>query len=43
VEATEKLSGVPVTAVFVGPGREQTLLRDVGDSVDTVVRRIGKA
>ena len=27
VEAIEKLSGVPVTAVFVGPGREQTLLR----------------
>jgi adenylosuccinate synthase len=28
VEAIEKLSGVPVAAVFVGPGREQTLLRD---------------
>jgi adenylosuccinate synthase len=42
VEAIEKLSGVPVTAVFVGPGREQTLLRDPGDGVDTVVRRIGK-
>jgi adenylosuccinate synthase len=27
VEAIEKLSGVPITAVFVGPGREQTLLR----------------
>jgi adenylosuccinate synthase len=28
VEAVEKLGGVPVTAVFVGPGREQTLLRE---------------
>jgi adenylosuccinate synthase len=28
VEMIEKLSGVPVTAVFVGPGREQTLLRE---------------
>jgi adenylosuccinate synthase len=28
VEAIEKLCGVPVTAVFVGPGREQTLLRE---------------
>ena len=28
VKAVEKLSGVPVTAVFVGPGREQTLLRE---------------
>jgi adenylosuccinate synthase len=33
VEATCKLSGVPVTAVFVGPGREQTLLRE--PAVDT--------
>jgi adenylosuccinate synthase len=30
VEAVEKLSGVPVTAVFVGPGREQTLTREPG-------------
>jgi adenylosuccinate synthase len=30
VEAVEKLSGVPVTAVFVGPSREQTLLREPG-------------
>ncbi|HWD47178.1 MAG TPA: adenylosuccinate synthase, partial [Actinomycetota bacterium] len=27
IEAVEKLGGVPVTAVGVGPGREQTLLR----------------
>jgi adenylosuccinate synthase len=27
VDAVEKLGGVPVTAVGVGPGREQTLLR----------------
>jgi adenylosuccinate synthase len=27
VDALERLSGVPVTAVFVGPGREQTLVR----------------
>ena len=26
VDAVEKLGGVPVTAVGVGPGREQTLL-----------------
>jgi adenylosuccinate synthase len=31
VEAVEKLSGVPVTAVFVGPAREQTLLREPGE------------
>jgi adenylosuccinate synthase len=31
VEAVEKLSGVPVTAVFVGPAREQTLLREAGE------------
>jgi adenylosuccinate synthase len=31
VEAIEKLSGVPVTAVFVGPRREQTLLRRSGE------------
>ncbi len=30
VEAIEKLGGVPVSAVFVGPGREQTLLREPG-------------
>jgi adenylosuccinate synthase len=28
VDAIEKLGGVPVIAVFVGPGREQTLVRD---------------
>jgi adenylosuccinate synthase len=27
VDAVEKLGGVPVTAVGVGPGREQTLTR----------------
>jgi adenylosuccinate synthase len=27
VDAVEKLGGVPVTAVGVGPGREQTLVR----------------
>jgi hypothetical protein len=32
VEAIEKLSGVPVAAVFVGPGREQTLLRGRADA-----------
>ncbi len=38
VEAVEKLSGVPVTAVFVGPGREQTLLREpAGDGRGTAV------
>jgi len=31
VEAIEKLGGVPVTAVFVGPGREQTLVREPGE------------
>jgi adenylosuccinate synthase len=31
VEAVERLGGVPVTAVFVGPGREQTLLRSPGE------------
>jgi adenylosuccinate synthase len=31
VEAVEKLSAVPVTAVFVGPAREQTLLREPGE------------
>jgi adenylosuccinate synthase len=31
VEAVEKLSGVPVTVVFVGPAREQTLLREPGE------------
>jgi len=30
VEMIEELGGAPVTAVFVGPGREQTLLRDPG-------------
>jgi adenylosuccinate synthase len=30
VEAVERLGGVPVTAVFVGPGREQTLRRQAG-------------
>jgi adenylosuccinate synthase len=30
VRAVERLGGVPVTAVFVGPGREQTLLRAPG-------------
>jgi hypothetical protein len=27
VEAVEKLGGVPVTAVGVGPGREQTVVQ----------------
>jgi adenylosuccinate synthase len=27
VDVVEKLGGVPVTAVGVGPGREQTLIR----------------
>jgi adenylosuccinate synthase len=31
VEAIEKLGGVPVTAVFVGPRREQSLLRRPGE------------
>ena len=31
VDAVEKLGGVPVTAVGVGPGREQTLLRTSGE------------
>jgi adenylosuccinate synthase len=31
VEAVERLGGAPVTAVFVGPGREQTLLRAPGE------------
>jgi adenylosuccinate synthase len=31
VRAVERLGGVPVTAVFVGPGREQTLLRAAGE------------
>jgi len=43
VEAIEKLSGVPVTAVFVGPGREQTLLREsAGDARGTVAGKSGK-
>jgi len=31
VEAIERLGGVPVTAVFVGPAREQTLVREPGE------------
>jgi adenylosuccinate synthase len=31
VETVERLGGAPVTAVFVGPGREQTLLRAPGE------------
>src|SRR6266540_2238451 len=43
VEAIEKLSGVPVTAVFVGPGREQTLLREsAGDARGAVAGKSGK-
>src|SRR6266511_2374713 len=43
VEAIEKLSGVPVTAVFVGPGREQTLLREWdGDARGAVAGKSGK-
>jgi adenylosuccinate synthase len=30
LDAVEKLGTVPVTAVFVGPGREQTLVREPG-------------
>jgi adenylosuccinate synthase len=30
VETVEKLGGTPVTAVFVGPNREQTLVREPG-------------
>ena len=30
VEAVEKLAGVPITTVFVGPRREQTLTREPG-------------
>ena len=33
VEAIEKAAGVPVTAVFVGPGREQTLLREAAAEI----------
>jgi adenylosuccinate synthase len=33
VEAIEKTAGVPVTAVFVGPGREQTLLREAAAEI----------
>ncbi len=31
IEVIEKLTGVGVSAVFVGPGREQTLIRDPGE------------
>jgi adenylosuccinate synthase len=33
LDAIEKLGGVPVTAVFVGPGREQTLAPPAGPTV----------
>ncbi len=31
IEVIEKLTEVGVSAVFVGPGREQTLIRDPGE------------
>ena len=39
VEAVEKLGGVPVAAIFVGPGREQTLVRDTATGGPAGVRR----
>jgi hypothetical protein len=32
VDAIEKLGGVPVTAVGVGPGREQTVVQPAGSA-----------
>jgi adenylosuccinate synthase len=32
VDAVEKLGGVPVTAVGVGPGREQTVVQPAGSA-----------